>query len=79
MPVLDIDLQQIRKLYHFSLEDEHQHTIIVFWSRIMEKQVYEAVRTIVKNKALYKEENLKLIFINVDQAFLGKTTIDNQE
>lgn len=79
MPVLDIDLQQIKQLYQFSLEDEHQHTIIVFWSRIMEKQVYEAVRTIVKNNTLYKEESPKLIFINVDQAFLGKTTIDNEE
>ncbi|MCC9044402.1 hypothetical protein LNQ81_17145 [Myroides sp. M-43] len=79
MPVLDIDLQQIKQLYHFSLEDEHQHTIIVFWSRLLKKQVYEAVRTVVKNKALYKEETPKLIFINVDQAFLGKTTIDEGE
>lgn len=79
MLVLDIDLQQIKQLYHFSLEDEHQHTIIVFWSRLLEKQVYEAVRTVVKNKALYKEGSPKLIFINVDQAFLGKTTIDEGE
>lgn len=79
MPVLDIDVQQIKQLYHFTLEDDYQNTIIVFWSHLLEKQVYEAVRTVVKNITLYKEETPKLIFINVDQAFLGKIAIDEGE
>ncbi|MEK6494940.1 hypothetical protein [Myroides odoratimimus] len=74
---LDIKLQQIQELYGFRMENTSENTLIVFWSRIMEEQVYGALETVIYNKRLSKsEKKLNTIFINVDHAFLGKIVLD---
>lgn len=75
--VWDIKLQQIQELYGFRMENTSENTLIVFWSRMMEKQVYGALEKVIYNKRLSKsEEKLNTIFINVDHAFLGKIVLD---
>ncbi|MEK6512274.1 hypothetical protein [Myroides odoratimimus] len=75
--VLDIKLQQIQELYGFRMEGTSENTLIVFWSRMMEKQVFGALETVIYNKRLSNnEEKLNTIFINVDHAFLGKIVLD---
>ncbi|MDM1398771.1 hypothetical protein HX049_16620 [Myroides odoratimimus] len=75
--VLDIKLQQIQELYGFRMENTSENTLIVFWSRMMEKQVYGALETVIYNKRLWNnEEKLNTIFINVDHAFLGRIVLD---
>lgn len=79
-PVFDIKLQQLQEIYHFSSVGTDKNTLVVFWSLMMEKQVYEAIRTVIYNKNLSsKTEELDVIFINVDHAFLGKISSDNEE
>ncbi|MCA4806491.1 hypothetical protein [Myroides odoratimimus] len=75
--VLDIKLQQIQELYGFRMENTSENTLIVFWSKMMEKQVYGVLETVIYNKRLSKsEKKLNTIFINVDHAFLGKIVLD---
>ncbi|MDM1066070.1 hypothetical protein [Myroides odoratimimus] len=74
---LDIKLKQIQDVYGFRRENTSENTLIVFWSRMMEKQVYGALETVIYNKRLSnKKEKLNTIFINVDHAFLGKIVLD---
>ena len=74
---LDIKLQQIQELYGFRMENTSENTLIVFWSRMIEKQVYGALEKVIYNKRLSKsEKKLNTIFINVDHAFLGKIVLD---
>lgn len=74
---LDIKLKQIQDVYGFRRENTSENTLIVFWSRMMEKQVFGALETVIYNKRLSNnEEKLNTIFINVDHAFLGKIVLD---
>ncbi|APA93888.1 MULTISPECIES: hypothetical protein [Myroides] len=74
---LDIKLKQIQDVYGFRRENTSENTLTVFWSRMMEKQVYGALETVIYNKRLSnKKEKLNTIFINVDHAFLGKIVLD---
>lgn len=77
---ISVSLEQLQTVYPVFKKKRAPYTIVVFWTRIMEKQVLEVVEVITKQKLLHLSDidKYQIVFINTDQSFIGKVSFDDE-
>ena len=64
-------LQPLSQSKEFTAED-FDYVVIVFWNRFMGRQSKRLIRFVQDNSNLALDQNVKIIYVNNDNIFLGK-------